>query len=640
MQQLLKGMHILHTYSPDHPVSLSMGLKRPSAILVYFFTPSDLPVASCSVLSGGTIPNMDMIFTGQAHQQSLITLFDSGAMTSFISRAKATALGLPLLPPNYKAVSMASGDSSQILGRVSFTIRWGPITTKIEAHVIEHLLPDIDLIAGSDFLTTHHAVMDFDLGQCTLRSPSGSRASLKVPTSGHFTTQVARSNSPPAPRPSLPGTSTGGTVAMTPPVNPPTGGTVAMTPPVNLVGPNGTVAMTPVGTTTPPLPSLTRAQAMRAVRHGATPYLVLVQSRLPSIDHVPVEVREKLTSLLTRFSSIFHDKLPPGLPPNFAPCEVIPTEPGAKPPYKPPFRMSPLERVEIERQVKDLLARGVIEPSSSPYGAACFFVSKPNGGIRHVYDYRALNAITTRNRFPLPNISDLLENFNGFSYVSSLDLTDGFSQIRLLDSDIEKTAFPCPQGHFHFLIMPQGLSNAPSVFSRAMSKIFAKHTQRTDGKGPRVLIYLDDLCIISSGEGGAAGHLADIEAVLQTIKDSGLIVKLSKCHWFQQQLKFLGHIISSDGVSADPAKVSAILNWEYPRNAKGLQQFLGLCNYFCKQTPNWARLAAPLFHLCKKNVPFSTDSLYTQALEKIKLVMSCGLLLCKVQSGGDSLFYR
>ena len=627
-QQLVKGMTAVHIYPAEHSLSRAMLLKRPSDVLVYFHTPSTLKVASCSSLSLAAPSNQDMVFTGHVNQTKVVTLFDSGATTSFISRSMCTSLGLKIYNPHFKAVSLASGAASQIEGRVSFTIRWGPISTLIEAHVIDHLIADIDLIAGSDFLTSNHAVLDYDLGQCTLRTQAGNRANLKVPRPSDFSTREASYPVEEAQNPihlipreaQYPGQEAEYPViskeAPTP-INPHEASSHAHEAQYHASLP-------------PSVPSLTRAQAMRAIRTGATPFLVVVRqdvdpfsSRLPDMSHVPAEYRDKLTALLERFSSVFSDTLPPGLPPNLAPCEVIPTEPGAKPPFRQPFRLSPLEHAEIKKQVVDLLARGVIEPSSSPYGSPCFFVSKPNGGIRHVYDYRALNSITVRNRFPLPRIDDLMDSFRGASLFSSLDLTDGYGQLRLDASDIPKTAFTTPQGHFHFLTMSQGLANAPAVFSRAMSKIFAKHIHKDPSSGgPRVLIYLDDICVISSATAGAAGHLADLEAVLQTIKEHGLVVKLSKCSWWQQQLKFLGHIISAEGVSPDPAKLKAIADWPYPSDAKGMQRFLGTANYFCKGAGNYARLAAPLFHLCKKNVHYSHDSIYLTSFEQVKHAMS------------------
>jgi hypothetical protein len=190
-----------------------------------------------------------------------------------------------------------------------------------------------------------------------------------------------------------------------------------------------------------------------------------------------------------------------------------------------------------------------------------------------------------------------------------LDLISGYHQIRLLPSDVPKTAFNTPVGHFQWLVLPMGLTNAPSVFSRAMTHIFSMHL------GKSVLVYLDDICIISKSP---EEHLQHLEDVFSTMSEHSLYVGLHKCDFFQTQLKYLGHIISTDGVQADPEKIATLQSWQYPETASKMQSFLGLANYFRKFVPNFSRIAAPLYHLIKKHVPYSSDLLYQRHFRMLK----------------------
>ena len=343
-----------------------------------------------------------------------------------------------------------------------------------------------------------------------------------------------------------------------------------------------------------------------------------VNQHRPDLSHVPPEYRAKLTDLLDRFSSIFAQQLPPGLPHNITPCEVIPTEPGVKPPYRAPYRLSPLERKHIEEAVKDLLAKGHIEPSTSPYGCPTLFVAKPNqpGELRQVFDYRALNAITKRNRFPLPRIDTLLDTLKGSTIFSNFDLTAGYNQLRLWDSDVPKTAFSCPQGHFHWRVLSMGLTNAPSVFQMSMQQIFAKQLNRN------ILCFLDDVCCFSKS---IPEHLIHLEETMQTMQDNHLICKLSKCSFFQTQLRYLGHIISAEGIQSDPRKLEALRDWPFPTSVKRMQQFLGLANYFRKAAPDYSRVVAPLHDLVKKGVNYAEQAahpIYLHTFNRVKQLMT------------------
>jgi hypothetical protein len=294
--------------------------------------------------------------------------------------------------------------------------------------------------------------------------------------------------------------------------------------------------------------------------------------------------------VLEEFSDVFAE-LPPGLPPSRDVGHTIQLEVGARPTFRPQFRLSPAEEAEVRRQVADLLAKGFIEPSCSPFGAPVLFVQKKDGSLRMCIDYRALNKITVRDRYPLPRIDDLFDKLQGCRYFTSLDLQSGYHQIRITPEDVPKTAFHTPTGLFQFKVLCFGLTNAPATFQRVMNQVFAPYI------GKCVLVYLDDILIMSRTLEEHAQHL---RMVLTELRKHKFYAKLSKCEFAREQLKFLGHIISGDGISVDPAKTAVVQQWPRPRNLVQLQGFLGLANYFRRFIQGYSSLVAPLTALTSK----------------------------------------
>ncbi|KAJ9511728.1 hypothetical protein QJQ45_022583 [Haematococcus lacustris] len=240
--------------------------------------------------------------------------------------------------------------------------------------------------------------------------------------------------------------------------------------------------------------------------------------------------------------------------------------------YQRPRRYTLREMNEMKKQVAELLAKKLIEPSCSPYGAPVLFVEKRDGTLRMCVDYRALNKLTVRDRYPLPRIDDLFDKLQGKTIFSSLDLQSGYHQIRITPEDVPKTAFVTPEGQFQYKVLSFGLTNAPATFQRVMNRVFEKQL-----KEGLVLVYLDDILVMSSSPEEHAMHLKE---VLQVMKDNQLYAKLSKCDFNRPELKFLGHIVGRQGIAVDPAKVQVIKEWPVPTSLKELQAFLGLANFF------------------------------------------------------------
>ena len=316
-----------------------------------------------------------------------------------------------------------------------------------------------------------------------------------------------------------------------------------------------------------------------------------------------------MRAVLHEFKDVFATELPAGVPQDRNAFEMIPMEPHTVPPFKPMYRLSPLEREEVIRQIKELLSKGLIEPSLSPYGAPILFVKKKDGSLRMVIDYRSLNKLTVKNRYPLPRIDDLLDQLQGAKIFSSLDLLSGYHQVPIHASDIPKTAFRTPQGSFQFKVLSMGLTNAPSTFAHVMNNVFK------DLLGKSVLIYLDDILVFSKDPGEHVKHVREVMEVLRAHK---LYAKLAKCEFGKEKLAFLGHVVSAEGIQVDPKKAELVKDWPTPQNVGEVRKFLGFANYFRKFLQGFANVCRPLNNLLKKDHSFLWDEECDKAFIRLK----------------------
>lgn len=334
-------------------------------------------------------------------------------------------------------------------------------------------------------------------------------------------------------------------------------------------------------------------------------FLAFVQSSEIAPPDIPKEVQE----LIESYSDVFPDDLPRGLP---IPRDVdhkIELVEGAKPPARPPYRLSAAESDILESQIKELLEKGHIRPSSSPFSAPVLFVKKKDGSLRMCVDYRQLNKITVADKYPIPRIEDLLERLAKAKIFSKLDLRSGYNQIRILPSDIPKTAFSTRNGHFEFLVLPFGLSNAPATFMRLMNSIFSDQIDK------HVQVFFDDILIYSEN---LELHLEHLKTVFETLRKNKLFAKLSKCVFAAEEVVYLGHKISASGISTDPDKVFAVQNWPVPKSVDDIRSFLGLAGYYQRFIRDFALLAAPLTHLTKKNIQFIWGTEQQNSFDSLK----------------------
>ncbi|WVZ71092.1 hypothetical protein U9M48_019716 [Paspalum notatum var. saurae] len=317
-----------------------------------------------------------------------------------------------------------------------------------------------------------------------------------------------------------------------------------------------------------------------------TSYLHTLVAKL--VTDVPI-VRE--------YPDVFPEELP-GLPPVRAIEFAIDLIPGTAPIAKAPYRMSGKEYDELKKQLDELLKKGFIRDSVSPWGAPVLFVKKKDGTMRMCIDYRDLNAVTIKNKYLLPQIDDLLDRLKGAKHFSKIDLRSGYHQMRIRESDIPKTAFVTHYGHHEFTVVSFGLTNAPAYFMNMMNMIFMKELDQC------VVVFIVDILIFSRTK---EEHKQHLRIVLEKLRENQLYGKFSKCKFWLEKVAFLGHVLTAEGVSVDPEKVEAMSSWKPPRNASKIRSFLGLAGYYRRFMENFSRIAKPMTGLLKNNLPFKWD---------------------------------
>ncbi|XP_058726068.1 uncharacterized protein LOC131597384 [Vicia villosa] len=312
--------------------------------------------------------------------------------------------------------------------------------------------------------------------------------------------------------------------------------------------------------------------------------------------------------VVREFPEVFPDEIP-DVPPEREVEFGIDLVPGTRPVSMAPYRMSASELAELKKQLEELLEKKFVRPSVSPWGAPVLLVKKKDGSMRLCVDYRQLNKVTIKNKYPLPRIDDLMDQLVGASVFSKIDLRSGYHQIKVKDEDIQKTAFRTRYGHYEYSVMPFGVTNAPGVFMEYMNRIFRDYLDQF------VVVFIDDILIYSKSEEDHEDHL---RTVLQVLKERKLYAKLSKCEFWLKEVSFLGHVISGSGIAVDPSKVDAVLQWESPKSATEIRSFLGLAGYYRRFIECFSKLALPLTRLTCKGRAFVWDTQCEESFVELK----------------------
>lgn len=567
---LVKGMQLLHVYkvgtrlftgpNPDNETErhLLPGIRHDIAI--YYDPVRHSDTGPKLKVSAAVQPNSSVqLRTSHIMQVPCIiggvqsvAVLDSGAEECdmapdgiFISHQLVQRHGFVVQPLQQQVkahMSGINGEQCQMYGTTRVTVKIGQMVSQVRALVLD-MDDRLDMIAGETWLLQHKAVMDYSSKACMFMR-RGKRYLVRCMKPRY------KRNDP---------------------------------------------------LERPPPKILTLTQAKRALRKKVWYCLALVKETKPDAARPDSMKPENIPDprvrvLVQMYPTVFTDSPPKGGSQIQAEHECIPLEEGAKPTHRPMFRYSPLEMEELERRIKELLDLGYIQPSTSPYGAPVLFVKKPRSTeLRLVIDYRALNKMTLRNRFPIPRIDTLLDSLAGSKIYSSIDLRQAYHQIKLVDSDRPKSAFRTPMGHYEWVTLSMGLTNAPAVFQSVMNNIFRPYL------GKFVVVYLDDICVYSKTE---EEHVKHLKLVLDKLKENKLTVAWHKCHFFRSELLFLGHIVTADGVKADPAKVESVAKYPTPKDPHELRSFLGMSNYFKRFIKAYAIQVEPLTRLLKKDCDY------------------------------------
>ena len=346
-----------------------------------------------------------------------------------------------------------------------------------------------------------------------------------------------------------------------------------------------------------------------------------LRSATPLSSSVPSDPAPDLSNVPKCYHGlreVFNKAKATSLPPHRPYDCAIDLLPGTAPPKGRLYSLSAPERRAMEDYISNSLAAGIIRPSSSPAGAGFFFVGKKDGSLRPCIDYRGLNDITIKNRYPLPLLTSAFELLQGATIFTKLDLRNAYHLVRIREGDEWKTAFNTPTGHYEYLVMPFGLTNAPAVFQALVNDILREMLNKF------VFVYLDDILIFSRT---LSEHTRHVQLVLSRLLENSLYVKAEKCEFHAKSLPFLGYIVAEGSIQMDPAKVSAVTSWPIPGDRKKLQQFLGFANFYRKFIRNYSTVASPLTALTSPKQPFIWTSAANEAFDTLKSRFSSAPIL-------------
>jgi hypothetical protein len=362
-------------------------------------------------------------------------------------------------------------------------------------------------------------------------------------------------------------------------------------------------------------------QFKKCMNKGCQVYVVQVTNLLEKENKPSLED----FAVLHGFRDVFVDEIPE-LPPRREIDFSIDLLPGSAPISKAPYRMSLPELTELKIQLQELLDKEYIRPSVSPWGAPVLFIKKKDGTLRLCIDYRQLNKMTIKNKYPLPRINDLFDQVGGEKIFSKLDLRSGYHQVRIKDKDINKTTFRTRYRHYEFVVIPFGLTNAPTTFMCLMNSIFSQYLDKF------VLVFIDDILVYSKTEEEHEEHL---KIVLQTLRKHKLYAKFDKCDFYQRRIQYLGHVISEEGIAVDPEKIKSIMEWPIPKDVADIRSFMGITGYYQRFIEGFSKIAYPITSLQKKGIRFTWSQKCQDNFDKLKGLLTTTPILRVVDPDKD-----
>jgi hypothetical protein len=357
--------------------------------------------------------------------------------------------------------------------------------------------------------------------------------------------------------------------------------------------------------------------------HLDSPIFGKVSLQLPLVAHLQASIYAAIAKsldeihMVCEYPNVFLDNLL-GMPPDRAIKFKIELQPSTTPVCKWPYLMARNEMAELKTRLQKLLDKAYIQPSCSPWGFPAIFVSKKDKTQWLCIDYRPLNTLTVKNKYPLPRIDLLFDQLIGAQVFSKIDLHSSYHQIKIHEEDISKTAFSTRYGLYEYLVMSFGLTNTPAHFMYLMNLVFMEELDKF------VVIFIDNILVFSKSKKEHEEHL---RIVLQRLRYHQLYVKFSKCDFWLTEVQFLGHVVSSEGISVDPSKVQEVLDWKPPWTVHRVRSFLSLASYYHRFILNFFMIVKPITDLSKKEENFIWNIERDEAFQTLKKLLTTSPVL-------------
>ena len=504
-------------------------------------------------------------------------LVDSGSTHCFIDSCFVSRYDIPTYPVSPIQLRLFDGTSNSVItAAVDLPIRFKTGDVTSATFYVTPLDSSCFIVLGYNWLTRHNPLIDWVLSSIDFRPTSQGMPS--PPTSPQPAFAAEQPSNSPGPSPGTPAPS----ISL---IN-----AVAFVRACKLEGSaQFSIHLRPPGAD------------LRSSSVSGTP---------SGLGNVPHEYHD----FADVFDKVKADSLPPHRPHDLK----IDLEEGASPPLGTIYSLSPIELEALRTFLDENIATGQIRPSSSSHGAPVLFVRKKDGSLRLCVDFRGLNKITKKDRYPLPLITDLLDSPSRAKVYSKLDLRHAYHLVRITEGDEWKTAFRTRYGSYEWLVMPFGLTNAPAAFQRFINSVFA------DMLDVCVVVYLDDILIYSLN---LDDHRKHVREVLRRLRKHGLYCAPDKCEWHTDTVEYLGYLLSPDGLTMSPEKVKTVCDWPTPRKVKDIQSFLGFANFYRRFIYNYSDIVVPLTRLTRKDTPWSWSDKCQEAFDSLKRAFTSAPIL-------------